>query len=859
MSRPFVVLKFGGTSVSTAARWGHIASRVRVLLATHRVVVVHSALSQVTNRLESCLEQAVSDRPLDDFAWIRDAHVALAQQVGLDQPAFHPVLQLLEQLRQLLEGVRLTREVSPRLRARVLSFGELAATWLGVAILRRHGLPATRVDARDLLRVPPRSQDSEWSRFLDADVEPRTDVEAALAVFGDAELVLTQGFIARNAKGETCLLGRGGGDTSGALLAALVAAERLEIWTDVHGLFTADPRQVPEARLIRRIGALEAQELAAMGAKVLHPRSLAPAAAAGIPILVKNTLSPEAEGTWIEPRSGDAPLVMAVARRVGVTLVSITTMAMWGNAGFLGRVFSAFAEAGISVDLIATSQSAVTVTLDGVPGGVQGEPFARALERLGGLGRVDWQAGCAVISIVGRGIRTVLHELGPALAVFAEHRVHLVSQSAADRNLSVVVDEADADLVVGELHARLFPPQGLSEVFGPTWEQICREEGSRTGAPRPPRRPWWHPRRGELLAVAREGSPRYVYDLATVTAQAERLQTGLPSVSRFYYAMKANAHASVLRAVAARGFGIECVSLAEVERVRALLGDAVPVLFTPNFCPRGEYGAALLLGAEVTVDNAAALREACFAGQAVAIRVDPGHGHGHHEKVHTAGASSKFGLPEEELEAALAVAAGQGTRIVGLHAHVGSGILDAEAWGRVGRVLLSMRGLLPDLQWVDLGGGLGVVERPGQEELDLDRVEASLGALQGAMRGLALRLEPGRFLVSEAGVLLTTVTQVRQKGGHRFVGVDTGMNSLIRPALYGAWHGIWNLSRLEEEPLEPAHVVGPICEGGDVLGRDRLLPHCEPGDVLLIENAGAYGAVMSSRYNLREPAAERVI
>jgi diaminopimelate decarboxylase/aspartate kinase len=166
---------------------------------------------------------------------------------------------------------------------------------------------------------------------------------------------------------------------------------------------------------------------------------------------------------------------------------------------------------------------------------------------------------------------------------------------------------------------------------------------------------------------------------------------------------------------------------------------------------------------------------------------------------------------------------------------------------------------IPSLRWIDIGGGLGVVERPGQSPLDLSALEASLAAIAKQLGGIDLRMEPGRYLVSEAGVLLAPVTQVRMKGEVRFVGLATGMNSLLRPALYGAWHSIHNLSRLGEPNAGYQHIVGPICETSDILGRDRLLPETQPGDVLLIENCGAYGRAMSSSYNRRQPAEEVVL
>jgi diaminopimelate decarboxylase/aspartate kinase len=158
-----------------------------------------------------------------------------------------------------------------------------------------------------------------------------------------------------------------------------------------------------------------------------------------------------------------------------------------------------------------------------------------------------------------------------------------------------------------------------------------------------------------------------------------------------------------------------------------------------------------------------------------------------------------------------------------------------------------------------LGGGLGIPERPGQVDLDIVALGAGLETLKTANPKYEFWLEPGRYVVAQAGVLLATVTQTKGKGDVQYVGINTGMNSLIRPALYGAYHEIVNLSRLDEPATQLVNVVGPICETGDRLGSERLLPQSEEGDVLLIANTGAYGYVMSSRYNLREPAEEVLI
>jgi diaminopimelate decarboxylase/aspartate kinase len=374
--------------------------------------------------------------------------------------------------------------------------------------------------------------------------------------------------------------------------------------------------------------------------------------------------------------------------------------------------------------------------------------------------------------------------------------------------------------------------------------------------------PWWVRRRSELVAIGREKGSAYVYDLATVRAAAGRLK-GLQSVNRVFFAMKANSSADILRAMQAEGLNFECVSPSEIGRVLELFPgiDRQRILYTPNFAPRGDYEFGLERGVWLTLDNLHPLRHwgDLFRGRELFLRIDTGHGRGHHQHVKTAGTHSKFGIPLFELEEARELLAICGATVVGLHAHVGSGILTPENWQEVGRELVSVAEDFPDLRYLDLGGGLGVPEKAGQTPLDMAAVDAGIGEIRAARPGLEVWLEPGRYLVAEAGVLVATVTQTKGKGQVQYVGVSTGMNSLIRPALYGAYHEIANLSRWGEPATQIVTIVGPICESGDRLGTDRLLPPCREGDVLAIANAGAYGFVMSSRYNLREPAVEIAI
>jgi diaminopimelate decarboxylase/aspartate kinase len=465
-------------------------------------------------------------------------------------------------------------------------------------------------------------------------------------------------------------------------------------------------------------------------------------------------------------------------------------------------------------------------------------------------------APASSLSLVGRGIRAILHELGPVLEAFEEMKVHLVTQAASDLNLTFVVDEDQSERLVRQLHGLLFGQKGESEPFGPTWSELFGEPVDEAAASH---REWWRRRRSELLEVAAARGAVYVYDAGTLRSTAAALRS-LDAVDRVFYSLKANCQADVLRVFQAAGLGFECVSAAELEHVRELFPhlESARLLFTPNFAPREEYRRGFELGARVTIDNLHPLREwpEVFRGREVFLRLDPGRGRGHHAHVRTAGAQSKFGLAPEQIDELQPLLAACGARVVGLHSHIGSGIRTPEAWSEVALFLAEAAEQFPDVRVLDLGGGLGVPERPGQIPLDLGALGELLRRFKTAHPRFELWLEPGRFLVARAGVLLARVTQVKRKGEVLYVGLETGMNSLIRPPLYGAYHSIVNLTRLDEAPAWTAHIVGPICETGDILGRSRRLPPTAEGDVLLIANAGAYGRVMSSRYNLREPAGE---
>lgn len=859
--RPFVVLKFGGTSVSSRANWDNIALVLRQRVAAgEQPVVVHSAVSGVTDRLEALLIQAMAGDPGAALLALRQRHELLATELGIALPA--GVDARLRELEKISAGVALVREVSDHTRARVMGQGELMATELGVAFLQAVGVDTEWVDAREVLRAEQRSGARAKANVLSAtcDFSPDAAMQARFSAV-PGRVYLSQGFIASDEDGHTVLLGRGGSDTSGSYFAAKLAAARLEIWTDVPGMFSANPRGTPSARLIWSAHYDEAQEIASSGAKVLHPRCLLPVRQYGIPLHVYATQTPEMAGTVISasPAGADAARVKAIALKKGITLVSMDSPGMWHQVGFLADAFQVFKQHGLSVDLVSTSETNVTVSLDPQANALDQATMDGLLASLAELCRAEIIGPCAALSLVGRNIRGILHELGDALALFEEQRIHLVSQAANDLNFTLVIDEEQGDRLVSQLHELLIRTTPGDPVMGPTWEDLYKPKAVAASA-----QAWWAAplAAARLEALAHEHGAAYVYDTATLQGQARALQ-GLQSLDRVHYALKANANPEILRVLAAEGMAFECVSRAEVEHVLSAVPGlaAAEILFTPNFAPRAEYAWAVEAGVRLTLDNLHPLREwpALFAGRELFVRLDPGHGRGHHQHVRTAGTHSKFGVPLFELEELARLASRAGARIVGLHAHLGSGIFATDTWRDTAEQLAVAAAGLPDVRVLDIGGGLGVPDRPDRAPVDLMALDATLAAFRAAHPQFQLWMEPGRFLVAQAGVLVAEVTQLKGKGSMQYVGLATGMNSLIRPALYGAWHEIVNLTRLSAPATERYTVVGPICESGDVLGNDRHLPPTREGDVVLVATAGAYGRVMSSFYNLRPPAVEVLI
>ncbi len=378
-----------------------------------------------------------------------------------------------------------------------------------------------------------------------------------------------------------------------------------------------------------------------------------------------------------------------------------------------------------------------------------------------------------------------------------------------------------------------------------------------------------------LQAVADAlGTPTWVTGADTLRARYHVLadafrEARLPVA--VHYAVKANDHLAVLRVLQAEGAGADVVSGGELRRALAAGMPPAGIVFSGVGKSDDELRLAIDVEVgQINVESAeemvrlAALSAAMSRVSRIALRVNPDIDAGTHDKISTGRLGDKFGIDHRDIPLLYAKAARlPGLRPVGLAVHIGSQIADAapfrRAFARIAGLVAALREAGEAVEAVDCGGGLGVRYR--------DEPSLSPRALAGVMRatlgdlGLRLAVEPGRWLVAPAGVLLATVLLVkRQRAEPPFVVLDTAMNDLLRPSLYGSWHGIVPLSpEAAVRPATPAHVVGPVCETGDTFARDRLLPALAPGDHVAILDTGAYGSVMSSTYNARPPAAQALV
>jgi aspartate kinase len=450
--KQMIVMKFGGTSVEDATAIRRLISIVR-RQSHRRPVVVVSAVGRTTNGLLECARTAAAgdlraaQSSLDEIA---AHHFKTADQLAPQQE----IESLREALgrrfiavRSALEEIAQKGRLTPRLSDEVSSNGELLSSLIVAAALRADGMEGVWVDVRPMMRT-----NDDFTRAAPQfDVANRKLKEGFTAVLAEGGATVTQGFIGSTSEGVTTTIGRGGSDYTASIIGAAMGAEEIQIWTDVDGIMTTDPRVTPEAAKVKVISFAEASELAYFGAKVLHPSTLLPAMSRGIPVRVCNSRRPEVAGTAIVSSAPpSSAVVKAIAFKRGITVVNVTSDRMLMAHGFLSRLFAVFDRHETSVDMVATSEVSVSMTLDDT------RRLDAIVADMRSLGEVSVERDAALICLVGENLKFTPGVASRIFSSIEQFNVSMISHGASAINVSFIVNGASVESAVRSLHREFF-------------------------------------------------------------------------------------------------------------------------------------------------------------------------------------------------------------------------------------------------------------------------------------------------------------------------------------------------------------------------------------------------------------------
>ena len=445
-----VIAKFGGTSV---ADYPSMVNCARIILSNPDTkLVVVSASSGVTNLLVELTQPSITDKVrTEKLTQIAQIQYEIIDRLPRSESLVANIDSLVSTATRLSEQLVLNR--SKQLIDELLSIGEQCSSLLFSHVLRQQGQAAQTFDIRSVMLT-----DNHFGK-----AEPQLNDIAQRAnqfispLFNDG-VVVTQGFIGANEKGETTTLGRGGSDYSAALLAEALDADTVEIWTDVAGIYTTDPRLAPNAKAIEEISFNEAAEMATFGAKVLHPATILPAVRKGIQVFVGSSKAPERGGTWIRNRIESIPTYRAVAIRRDQTLLNLHSFNMLHTHGFLAEVFAILARHKISVDLITTSEVNVSLTLDKTGSDSSGQQLlsSELLQELEQHCNVRVENNLCLVAIIGNKIPVTTGVCNQVFEVISDFNIRMSSFGASEHNLCFLISEQDTAGVVEVLHQNLF-------------------------------------------------------------------------------------------------------------------------------------------------------------------------------------------------------------------------------------------------------------------------------------------------------------------------------------------------------------------------------------------------------------------
>jgi aspartate kinase len=434
-----IVMKFGGTSVGSAERIRVVADIVKAEL-NKKPVVVCSAVSGVTNMLIEIANKGFKGESSKELQkHLKEKHDHIIHELGIHKDVIE---HLFKDLGKLMERVEVVKLATAETMDHIQSFGERMSCRIVAEYMNKFGIKAQAHDAYDIgmITTPDfgKAEPLEHTpEMINSHIKKLTHVP------------VVTGYIGKTTAGEITTLSRGGSDYTAAIIGAAIHAEEIQIWTDVNGVMTADPKIVKEAKTIDTMSFNEASELATFGAKVLHPKTIIPAVEKNIPVRVLNTYNPNHKGTLIVNRSEkSAHAVKAIASRKGISLVNINSTRMLNTHGYLARIFEVFRDHQKSVDMISTSEVSVSLTIN------EPEGMEKIVKELEGIATVKHETKKAIICVVGEGMK---HSIGTAGRIFttigkAGIDIEMISQGASEINISFVVNEEDADKAVRALH-----------------------------------------------------------------------------------------------------------------------------------------------------------------------------------------------------------------------------------------------------------------------------------------------------------------------------------------------------------------------------------------------------------------------
>lgn len=449
-----IVMKFGGTSVGSVDAINRLVTIVKGRLEKKPVIVV-SAFCKVTDTLYKickCSEFGNKEAAYEYIESLRTRHEEAIENLIDSNSSLYlktkkSVTEILDNLQELVKVICTLKEVSERSKARIVSAGELLSSTIICATLNYKGINTAFIDARNMMIT---NDDYMKAQPDYKSIKTKVPIIVSKAYEGK-DAVITQGFISATHTGINSVLGRGGSDFTASLIGLSINAEEIEIWTDVDGIFTADPKKVPNSKSLKSISFEEASEMAHLGAKILHPFTIQPAIEKNIPLRVLNAKHPAHPGTLILQDEQIASGIKSLSFKENITVINIFSTTMINAFGFLEKVFAIFSHHKVSVDLVSTSEINVSLTLD------NGEDLKNIIDELSTFSKVRVEENKAQISVIGKDLRNIKGVCTKVFSALEGYRVYMISQGAYANNLSFVVDKVYLNEIINKLHDTLFP------------------------------------------------------------------------------------------------------------------------------------------------------------------------------------------------------------------------------------------------------------------------------------------------------------------------------------------------------------------------------------------------------------------